>query len=306
MTEQKWLRTSLRHLETDLKSQGFAISHPTLARLLKKNGYSLRVNAKIREDSSDHPERNKQFEYIAEQVSYRESHNLPVISVDSKKKELVGNFKNTGVSWRDEVDEVNVHDFPSDAVGKAVPYGIYDLNKNRGHVYVGQSSDTAEFSTDAISRWWEESGIHEYSGLKELLILGDSGGSNGCRSRLFKKEIQSKLCNRFGLSVTVCHYPRGCSKWNPIEHRLFSYISINWAGKPLRTYDLLLGYLRGTGTKTGLEVEASLLKGTYETGKRVLDEEMKQINLEKHSVCPLWNYTIRPNQYESLNREVKI
>ncbi len=305
MSEQKWLRTSLRHLETELNSQGFVISHPTVARLLKKNSYSLRVNAKTREDSKDHPERSRQFEYIAEQRSYMESRNLPVISVDSKKKELVGNFKNAGLSWCDKAEEVNVHDFPSDAVGKAVPYGIYDLNKNHGYVYVGQSSDTAEFSTDAIYRWWKESGIHEYPGLKELLILGDSGGSNGCRSRLFKKEIQSKLCNRFGLSVTVCHYPRGCSKWNPIEHRLFSYISINWAGKPLRTYDLLLGYLSGTTTKTGLQVEASLVKGIYETGKRVLDKEMKQINLENHSVCSLWNYTIRPNKRESLNRDVK-
>lgn len=225
---------------------------------------------------------------------------MPIISVDTKKKELIGDFKNAGQTWCQNPEIVNVHDFLSDALGRSVPYGIYDLTYNRGYVYVGSSSDTPEFAVAVIARWWQEEGRSIYPNADQILILADGGGSNGCRPRVWKQQIQEQLCDRLGLQVTICHYPTGGSKYNPIEHRLFSQISINWAGKPLRTFEIMLGYIRDTITTTGLTVKAFLLDGIFEIGKRVSDLEMKSLNLLHHSVCSKWNYTISPRFEEDL------
>ena len=294
MSEQKCVRSSLRQLSTRLKQAGHAASPPTVGRLLGELGYALHVNAKKLEASAAHSDRNEQFEYIATQRQAFAAAGLPIISVDTKKKELIGNFKNAGQAWGQEAEAVNVHDFLNDAVGRAVPYGIYDLIHNRGTVYVGTSADTAQFAVEAIASWWESSGRLAFPQAEQLLILADAGGSNGCRVRLWKQQLQHQLSDRFGLKVTVCHYPTGCSKWNPIEHRLFSHISLNWAGKPLRSWEIMLAYLRGTTTSTGLEVQAFLSESVYATGQSVSDSDMQTLNLERHVVCPNWNYTIRP------------
>lgn len=295
MSEQKWVRSSLRHLSQRLKGIGHSISPPTVGRLLRKLGYSLRVNVKKHEASAAHPERNQQFEQIQAQKQRFQAAGWPIISVDTKKKEVIGNFKNAGQTWCQHAEEVNVHDFPSEALARAVPYGIYDVSRHRGSVYVGISADTPEFAVATIARWWEEEGRVNSPQANQLLILADGGGSNGCRPRCFKQQLQEQLSDRYGLTVTVCHYPTGCSKWNPIEHRLFSQISLNWAGKPLRSLETMLTYLRGTTTSTGLTVRAALLEGTYEKGQKVSDAQMKQLNIEHHSVCGQWNYTIRPH-----------
>jgi len=287
------VRSSLRQLSRRLGKAKHPASPPTVGRLLKKQGYSLKANVK-KKAGKDHPDRNKQFEYIETQKQDFQAAGLPIISVDTKKKELIGDFKNAGQAWSQEPEYVNVHDFPQDAVGRAVPYGIYDLIHNRGCVYVGTSADTPQFAVDAITAWWQKEGRVAFPQADYLLILADAGGSNGYRPRAWKQQLQEQLSDQFGLAVTVCHYPTGCSKWNPIDHRLFSYISINWAGKPLRTFDTMLAYIRGTTTTAGLTVKAFLLEGVYETGKRVSDTEMKKLNLERHTVCPDWNYTIRP------------
>ena len=202
--------------------------------------------------------------------------------------------KNAGQAWKLEPEAVNAHDFPQDALGKAVPYGIYDLLHNRGTVYVGSSADTPEFAVAALARWWEEEGQVEYPEAKEILILADSGGCNGCRPRMWKQQLQEHFSDRYGLTVVVSHYPTACSKWNPIEHRLFSQISQNWAGRPLRSFGTLLNYIRGTSTQTGLTVRASLLEGTYVKGQKVSDAQMQQLNIEHAEVCSQWNYTLRP------------
>jgi hypothetical protein len=257
-------------------------------------GFSLRGNAKDKEAGSDHEDRDKQFNYIEHKKQEYLEARLPVISVDTKKKELIGEFKNNGQAWCREAQEVNVHDFRSLALARAVPYGVYDLVNNVGYVYVGRSSDTAEFAVEVIGRWWEEEGKAQYPGAGKLLILADAGGSNGYRVRAWKKGLQEELSDRLGLEVTVCHYPSGCSKYNPIEHRLFSQISINWAGKVLATVETMLGYIGATTTKTGLKVKAFLQEGIYDKGHRVSDEEMNKLNVEHHTVCPNWNYTIQP------------
>ena len=293
-SEQKWVRSSLRHLSQRLKEAGHPASPPTVGRLLRKLGYSLRVNVKKHEASAAHPDRQQQFEVLQSQKQGFQATGQPIISVDTKKKELIGNFKNAGRAWGQEAETVNVHDFPHDALLRAVPYGIYDVSSNRGTVYVGTSADTAEFAVTALAHWWEEEGRQRFPHAKELLILADAGGSNGCRSRSFKLHLQERLSDRYGLSVTVCHYPTGCSKWNPIEHRLFSQISLNWAGKPLRSLDIMLNSIRGTTTQTGLTVRAAVLDGTFEKGQKVSDDQMQHLNLEHQSVCGQWNYTIRP------------
>jgi hypothetical protein len=293
-SEQKWVRSSLRQVSTRLGERGHAASPPTVGRLLRGLDYALHVNAKKREAGATHPDREAQFTAIAAQRATFAAAGLPVISVDTKKKELIGNFKNAGRTWSREAAAVNVHDFRHDALGRAVPYGIYDLARNRGTVCVGQSGDTARFAVAAIVRWWEEEGGAAYPGADRLLVLADAGGSNGCRVRRWKQQLQEHLSDRFGLTVTVCHYPTGCSKWNPIEHRLFSQVSLNWAGQPLRTWETLLGYLRGTQTSTGLQVRAYLDDTVYATGETVSDAEMARLHLERHAVCPTWNYTIRP------------
>lgn len=294
MTEQKWVRSSLRSLSERLSQAGHSISAPTVSRLLKAHDYSLRVNAKEKDPRSQHPDRDSQFRYIATQKQHFMASGDPIISVDTKKKELLGDFKNAGQAWRQEAETVNVHDFLSDSLGRVSPYGVYDVQRNEGAVYVGLSADTPEFAVAAILRWWHDHGHPAYPHATRLLILADGGGSNGHRPRLWKDQLQSQLSDGVGLSLTVCHYPTGCSKWNPIEHRLFSQISLNWAGQPLRTCETMLGLIRGTTTQTGLQVSAHLLEGLFETGKKVSDSAMKRLKMTRHAVCPRWNYTIRP------------
>jgi hypothetical protein len=294
MSDQRWVRSSLRELSRRLEGAGHPVSPPTVGRLLEKLDYALHVNAKKIEASANHADRGEQFEYIAAQREAFQAGGLPVISVDTKKKELIGNFKNGGQAWSRQAEAVGVHDFPQQALGRAVPYGIYDLTRNQGTIYVGSSGDTPQFAVDAIVRWWEGEGRCAFPGARELLILADGGGSNGWLPRAWKQQVQAQLCDGLGLTVTVCHYPTGCSKWNPIEHRLFGPISINWAGKPLRTWETMLGYIRGTKTATGLEVSAFLQGGEYKTGQKVSDAAMKALYLERHAACPNWNYTLRP------------
>ena len=295
MSEQKWQRSSLRHLSAALSKDQHPISHTTVGRLLKKMNYSLKANRK-RYAGTAHPDRNQQFEYIESQKQAFLEAGLPIISVDTKKKELVGNFKNNGRRWCQQAENVNDHDFAQDALGKAVPYGIYDLNHNLGYVYVGNSADTPQFAVDVISQWWQTEGQTSFPGKKQLLILADAGGSNGCRPRLWKQQLQEQLANQLGLEVQVCHYPTGASKWNPIEHRLFGPISINWAGKPLHTFETILAFILGTVTTTGLHVKAFLIDKVYEKGIKVSHTTMQSLNIRFAETCPRWNYTICPQQ----------
>jgi hypothetical protein len=294
MTEHKWVRSSLRSLSARLSQVGHTVSAPTVSRLLKGNDYSLRVNAKEKDPRSQPPERDAQFRYLEAQKQDFITSGDPIISVDTKKKELIGNFKNAGQAWRQEADAVNVHDFLSDSQGRVSPYGIFDVQRNAGVVYVGLSADTPAFAVEAIARWWQDHGRQAYPEATRLLILADGGGSNGYRPWLWKEQLQSQLSDAMGLSITVCHYPTGCSKWNPIEHRLFSQMSINWAGQPLRTVETMLGLIRGTTTQTGLQVSAHVLEGVFETGKKVSNAVIKALNMTRHAICPRWNYTIRP------------
>jgi hypothetical protein len=293
MSEQKWVRSSLRHLSEELNKVGHRACPKTVARLLKQADYSLKVNSK-RLAGAQHPDRNTQFEHIAAQKKLFLSRNWPVISVDAKKKELIGNFRNAGQCWCQEPEVVNDHDFESEALCKSVPYGIYDVNRNCGYMYVSQSADTAQFAVDMIVRWWLAFGQYHYPNAPVLLILCDGGGSNGWRSRLWKLQVQEQLADRINLEVMVCHYPKNASKWNPIEHRLFSPISLNWRGKPLRTLETMLAYIRGTTTRTGLQVAAFQVNQVYERGIKVDDDMIQRLNIERHSTCPNWNYTIRP------------
>jgi hypothetical protein len=293
MSEQKWQRSSLRHLSTTLSDQGHPISPTTVGRLLVDLDYSLKANAK-RLAGKVHPDRDQQFKYIEQQTQLFLAAGWPVISVDAKKKELIGNFKNPGQGWCQVADAVNDHDFEHDALGKAAPYGLYVLNHNLGYVYVGHSADTPQFAVDQIASWWQTEGRQLFPDAPALLILADAGGSNGCRPHMWKAQLQEQLADQFGLDVTVCHYPTGTSKWNPIEHRLFGPISINWAAQPLRTFDIMLACIRGTATKTGLSVKAFLVEQVYEKGQKVSKAIMHALNLQPHAVCPKWNYTIKP------------
>jgi hypothetical protein len=260
----------------------------------------LRGHRKEKETGPAHPDRNRQFLYIRTQVTAFRAAGWPIISVDTKKKELIGEFANAGQAWGQGVTKVNVHDFLQDALGKAVPYGIHDPVANRGAVFVGDSADTPEFAVAAITRWWEVEGRPTYPTAKHLLVLGDAGGSNGYRRRNWKKQLQEQLSDRMGLVVTVCHYPTGCSKYNPIEHRLFGPISMNWRGKVLKTFEHMLAYIRGTANETGLTVTAYRLEGTFEKGQTVTDAEMATLRMERHFVCPNWNYTFYPRHSRSL------
>lgn len=293
MGEQQWVRSSLRHLNSELKRLGHPASRMTVGRLLKKLDYSMKGNVK-RLTGPPHPDRDQQFKYIEAQKRAFLEAGLPVISVDTKKKELIGDFKNAGSVWCQEAEAVNVYDFPQDALGKAVPYGIYDVNHNLGYIYVGLSADTPQFAVDALALWWEREGQDRFPWADKILVLADGGGSNGHRCRLWKHQLQEQLADRLGLEVTVCHYPTGASKWNPVEHRLFGPISINWAGKPLRTFEAMLACIRGTTTETGLRVKAFLLEREYEKGVKVSNQEMEALNLKRHDICPNWNYTIKP------------
>ncbi len=297
MSEQKWIRNSLGKLSLRLKEQGHPASPGVISRLLTENGFSMKANTK-RKVYSKSPERDEQFTYIALQRQIFTDAGLPTISVDSKKKELIGDFENPGKTWCNEAEEVNQYDYSSAAVCRATPYGIYDVTKNSGYVCVGTSNNTPKFAVDSIAHWWKVEGTQEYPGECKLLILADGGGNNGWKSRAWKKNLQYDLCNVADLIVTVCHYPSGCSKWNPIEHRLFSQISINWVGKPLRTLDIMLGYIRGTTTKTGLSVKAYLQNGVYEKGQRVPQKEMDELNIKRRTTLPDWNYTIYPQSHK--------
>ena len=293
MTEQRWVRSSLRHLSMCLKQKGYQASGDTVRRLLKGLGFSLKAN-KRKQGRHGCVDRDTQFNYIAEQRKQFVAANLPVISVDTKKKELIGEFRKNGRTWCRKPDEVHEHDFPGAAQVRAVPFRIYDIAKNAGYVFVGLSHDTPDFAVNSICRWWRNDGCHIYPNARELLILSDGGGCNGCHTWAWKFNLQKNLCDQFDLTVTVCHYPTGCSKWNPVEHRLFSYISINWAGKPLKTLEMMLGYIRGTTTATGLKVKAYSDKRNYTRGQEVTREQQESMNVTSHEVCPKWNYTLRP------------
>jgi len=293
MSERKWVRVTQVSLSQQLTEQGYRVTDKTVARLLKGMGFSLKANRR-RQIKSRCPERDEQFRYIALQKRTFLAAGLPVISVDTKKKELIGPFRNNGRVWCREAEEVDEHDFPSAAECRAVPFGVYDLGKNTGFVVVGVSNNTPRFSVNAICRWWQEEGRSSYRGLRQLLILADCGGANGCSSKAWKLNLQRDLCDSMGLTVKVCHYPTGCSKWNPVERRLFSQISINWAGRPLKSLGKMLAYIRGTTTKTGLRVKAYLDEDTYPKGQKVTREEMNGLRLNGHTVCSRWNYTINP------------
>lgn len=299
MTTTKWLNCRLRALQARLRDTAHTVSLPTVARLLRKRGYRLRANVKAHEGTSPE-QRDEQFVYLQQQRQQFLAAAQPVLSLDTKKKELLGDFKNAGRIWCETAERVNIHDFPSQGQGKAVPYGLYDLAHNVGTVYVGQSADTAEFAVDALAHWCEHERPARYPQATELLLHADCGGSNGSRCKLWKQQLQAKIADRFGLCVTVCHLPTGCSKWNPIEHRLFSEISKTWAGCPLRDYESVLDYLRQTTTATGLKVAAHLVTQVYQKGIQVTDAVMAGLNLTRHQTCPQWNYTIRPRTQQVL------
>ena len=297
MTEQKWVRSSLRMLSKKLADEGHRASTATVARLLKDMDFSLKAN-KRKQGRLGCPERDQQFKYIASQKQRFIAAGWPVISIDTKKKELIGEFRNNGRTWRRQAEEVNEHDFPGVAKWRAVPFGIYNVAKNEGYVYVGISNDTPEFAVCSIAQWWKDEGSRVYPIGIELLVLADSGGCNGCRARAWKLNLQEKLCDAFGLKATVCHYPTGCSKWNPVEHRLFSYISTNWQGKPLKTLEIMLAYIRGTTTATGLKVKAFLDRGLYKRGQQVKSGDLERLKIEPHAICPKWNYTLHPRKVQ--------
>lgn len=292
ITGLKWIRKSLGALTRELQKK-FQVGHTTVARLLKQQGYALRGNRKRVSPRQD-AQRDQQFRYIARQRRKFAKAKMPIISVDTKKKELIGIFKNAGRTWRREPLAVFETDFPHDAKGKAIPYGIYDLQRNEGFVVVGTSHETPAFAVAAIRTWWLESGRLHYRGKHELLIQADGGGANGHACWLWKWHLQ-QLADEFHLTITVTHYPTGASKWNPIEHRLFSRISGNWAGQPLISYETVLKFIRTTKTATGLCCHARLDRTAYETGLKVTATQKAQINLQPHRILPKYNYTIRPH-----------
>jgi hypothetical protein len=295
MGGQRWVRSSARKLARRLREKGFPVGNGTVWRLLKRMGFSMKTSVRKRRGVTRDPvARDKQFRYIASQKEKFTAAGLPIISVDTKKKELIGNFRNNGRAWCREAPEVSEHGFASEAECVATPYGGYDLTKNRGFVVVGLSHNTPEFAVTVIVRWWEVEGQATYPNADEILLLADGGGGNGNRSRVWKWKLQELFCDRFGVKVTVCHYPPGCSKYNPVEYKLFSQISVNWAGKPLRSLELMLGYIRGTTTNTGLTVQASLDEGVYKKGLKVSREDMKRLSVKDHDVCPQWNYRSVP------------
>jgi len=293
MSEQKWVRCSLTHMAQQLAKRQFRIGRTTIRRLLKKLQYGLCGNRK-RVTGKPHVDRDKQFRYIARVKKLFLAAGRPVISVDAKKKELIGNFRNPGRTWTRQAESVNVHDFPQDALGRATPYGIYDLTHNQGYVYVGTSYDTSEFAAYAIAQWWTDPDRPRFQREDKLLILADAGGSNNCRYWLWKLHVQRQLADQFGIEVMICHYPTGASKWNPIEYRLFSQISLNWAGKPLRSFSLMLNYIRGTVTQTGLRVKAFLVVRFFPKNQKVSQDKREALHLERRPICPNWNYIIKP------------
>jgi hypothetical protein len=292
----RWTCKSTRRLAEELTRQGHPISDRTVARLLYDAGYSLQANRKTRE-GKNHPDRNAQFEHINELVRRVQKRGLPVVSIDTKKKENVGDFKNAGQEWRpeDNPQEVRVHDFKDKVLGKAIPHGVYDMTNNQGWVSVGINHDTAHFAANSIRQWWERMGQQRFPRANELMITADGGGSNNYRSRLWKVALQN-LANDLDFKLRVCHFPPGTSKWNKIEHRLFSYITSNWRGQPLVNLQTVVNLIASTTTKTGLLVQADVDTNVYETGIKVSDEEMAKLRIRPSEFHGEWNYTISPRK----------
>ena len=289
-----WTDKRLAQIAQELKRWDIHVSASTVRRLLLQLGYRLHANVKSL--SKSHPDRDLQFQCIERQRRRFTRQALPIISVDTKKKELVGNFKNAGRVWSLEPTPVLDHDFRSDASHIAVPYGIYDVSRNQGSVFVGISHDTPAFAAHNVATWWRAYGRKHYPDADELLILADGGGSNGARVRAWKWELRRQVVVPFGLKVTVCHYPTGASKWNPAEHRLFGPISKHWAGQPLINLHTIVGLIGGTTTKTGLKVNCRLIKRSFPTAQKVSNAQMRLLNLQGHTVLPFWNYTLSPDQ----------
>jgi hypothetical protein len=290
----RWTCKSTTRLAQELTRQRHPVSPRTVGRLLNESGYSLQGNRKTLEGAS-HPDRNAQFEYLNASVKRLQQRGQPVISVDTKKKELVGAFKNVGREWQPKgaPEEVKVHDFLEPDLGKAIPYGVYDLSQNQGWVSVGMDHDTARFAAEAIGRWWKKMGSKRYRDARELLICADGGGSNGSRSRLWKVALQ-ELAIKLRMPIHVCHLPPGTSKWNKIEHRMFSHISRNWRGRPLVSHDVIVQLIANTTTQAGLRIRAELDTGQYPTGISVTDAELAALNLKRADFHGDWNYTLLP------------
>ena len=292
----KWTSKSLRKLADGLKAEGFDVSHRLVGDLLKQMGFSLQANKK-KIEGNNHPDRDDQFHYISAQVKDFQKQKAPVISVDTKKKELVGRFKNEGKEWHEKgaAEDVLVHDFASQGEGKAIPYGVYDISQNEGWVNVGITHDTAAFAVESIRRWWQMMGRKVYGYPERLLITADGGGSNGVRVRLWKTELQ-KLANEMQVSISVCHFPPATSKWNKIEHSLFAYITQNWRGKPLISFQTIVNLIGETTTKGGLVVKSKLDTNEYEKGIKVSDQQLAELNIDKADFHGEWNYTIKPQK----------
>jgi len=292
----RWTCKGTRRLAAELRQQGFRVGADTVAKMLKQAGYSLQGNCKTRE-GKQHPDRDAQFRYINETVKRFQRRCQPVVSVDTKKKELIGDFKNAGREWRrrGQPEEVRVHDFVDPTLGKAIPYGVYDVTHNEGWMSVGMDHDTARFAAEALRRWWKKMGSKRYPKAAELLITADGGGSNGSRSRLWKAALQ-KLADQLGLRLTVCHFPPGTSKWNKIEHRMFSQITLNWRGKPLVSHEVMIQLIAHTTTTSGLKVRAELDRNPYPTGEKVSNRELAQLQLTLASFHGDWNYTLAPSR----------
>ncbi len=290
----RWTSKSLRRLSAELSQHGYRASHTLVSHLLHEAGYSLQANRKTRE-GTNHPDRDAQFEHINHRVSAQLRRGEPAISVDTKKKELVGDFKNGGRTWRPKgkPEDVRVHDFLDKTLGKAIPYGVYDLGRNAGWVSVGINHDTAAFAVNTIRRWWRHMGRKAYAKARSLLITADSGGSNGARVRLWKWELQ-RFADETGLTIHVCHLPPGTSKWNKIEHRMFSFISKNWRGRPLLTHATIVNLIGATRTQTGLTVRCVLDRRQYPKKVKISDEQMQTIHLKPASFHGEWNYAVRP------------
>ncbi len=290
----QWVSKSLRNIEAALKKEGVAASYRIIGEGLKEKGFSLQANRKTYEGKG-HKDRDAQFEFINKKAKGYFAENQPVISVDAKKRELVGNFKNNGAEWQKKGGpvDVNAYDFLTDAEGVAIPYGIYDMANNKGWVNVGINKDTAEFAVQSIRNWWYKMGVYHYGSATSLLITADGGGSNSSKGKLWKYGLQN-LANETGMSIEVTHFPPATSKWNKIEHRLFSQISKNWRGKPLVSYRVIVQLIASTKTRTGLEVECEIDKGVYKTGIKIPDAQMEEINIERSSFHGEWNYTIWP------------
>lgn len=293
-TFKKWTRKDLREVRSRMNDQGVDICTNTVRALLKDQNYALRVNRKSIAETH-HPDRNRQFEIISDFRKRFEDSGNPILSVDGKKKELIGNFKNPGRVWTKRGEEVFEHDFRSFADAIATPYGLYEVLLNRGTIVIGTSSDTPEFAVDCLDMWITEYGWENYPTMSKMLILCDGGGSNGYRPRMWKHQLYHTIARRYGIQVTVCHYPSGASKYNPVERRLFSYVSMEWAGRPLRSLELMMHYIESTTTEKGLKVAAKLNERQYQKGRKVSNNEFNSIPIIRHSELPAWNYSICPD-----------